>query len=136
MGQFHPVLSQKISFQKILRKNKEVRTFYPFEDFFYLNLCNKNIKILQLYYPLNLNSDYFTKFSLIFYYNFIWDKFLYNSLYPWKNPAPSRREVQHKIRFTFNPEEKVIDTIIVESDEIQVFVFIHYRRKMSMNFWK
>ena len=37
------------------------------------------------------------------------------------------------IGFFFNPTEKVIDTIIVDQDEIKLFGDIDYSRKIGMN---
>ena len=39
----------------------------------------------------------------------------------------------YEIGFFFNPTEKVIETIIVDVDELTLFVFIHDSRKIGIN---
>ena len=50
-----------------------------------------------------------------------------------KPRAPLERTFNNSYSYIFfsNPTEKVIDTIIVESDKIKLLVFIHYDRKIG-----
>ena len=69
-----------------------------------------------------------------FYHKLIWNKFLYNPLDPSMNPAPHYLVQQPLCMigiFFINPTEKVIDIIIVEQDEIELFDNIHYGWKIG-----
>ena len=53
-----------------------------------------------------------------------------------KPRVPSDEDADFKIRFFFNSTEKVIDTIITETNKVKLLVYIYYGRKMDTNYSK